>query len=74
MKRSGPIFLHHRMRKRNGRKVKRMNINRAPESVQRELASWAWRGAKKILKDPETRKEFEQWKAQKKSADSRAED
>lgn len=46
-----------------------MNISRAPESIQHELASWAWRGAKQILKDPETRKEFEQWKAQKKSAE-----
>lgn len=46
-----------------------MEINRAPESIQRELASWAWRRTKRMMKDPEIRKEYERWKAQRKSAE-----
>lgn len=49
-----------------------MDVNRAPESVQRELAIWAIRETRKLMRDPETRKEFEAWEAKRKGAHTTA--
>lgn len=43
-----------------------MDVNRIPESQRRELAHWAYRGTRQMLKDPEIRKEFEAWKESRK--------
>ena len=43
-----------------------MEIRNIPESQRRELAAWTARRTYAMMQDPQIRKEFEIWKAERK--------